>query len=215
MVGVSTHKKDRKYPYYLCSKRWNIKDCDQDYVRADLLETAIIEDVKGMFRDEQFMGRLWEEANRLLCAEKPSLEREIETVDAQIAKARATIDRYFEAFEAETMKPEVCMEKVDDLRARIEQLEDEKRDLEERRERLDIPALDKEMLSRLVGNFEDVMAEGTNPQKKDLLRRLVKKVLIHDKRTIEIWYALPNQGSVRTPGHLAPRGGVPESAGMG
>ena len=49
------------------------------------------------------------------------------------------------------------------------------------------------------------MAEGTNPQKKDLLRRLVKKVLAHDKRTIEIWYALPNQATVRTPGHLAPR----------
>ena len=49
------------------------------------------------------------------------------------------------------------------------------------------------------------MAEGTNPRKKNLLRRLVKKVLVHDKRTIEIWYALPNQASVRTPGHLAPR----------
>ena len=49
------------------------------------------------------------------------------------------------------------------------------------------------------------MAKGTNSQKKDPLRRLVKKVLVHDKRTIEIWYALPNQASVRTPGHLAPR----------
>jgi hypothetical protein len=35
----------------------------------------------------------------------------------------------------------------------------------------------------------------------------VKKVLIHDRRTIEIWYALPNQASVRTPAHLAPRMG--------
>ena len=205
MVGVSTHKKEKKYPYYLCNKLWSTKDCDQDYVRADLLENAIIQDVKGMFRDEQFMARLWEEANRLLCAEKPNLEREIESIEAQIAKARATIDRYFEAFEAETMKPDVCMGKVDDLNARIEQLEDEKRDLEERRQRLDLPALDREMLARLVDNFEDVMAAGTNPQKKDLLRHLVKKVLVHDKRTIEIWYALPNQASVRTPGHLAPR----------
>ena len=48
------------------------------------------------------------------------------------------------------------------------------------------------MLARLVDNFEDVMAAGTNPQKKDLLRRLVKKVLVHSRRTIEIWYALPN-----------------------
>jgi site-specific DNA recombinase len=66
MVGVSTHKKDRKYPYYLCNKRWNIKDCDQDYVRADLLESAILQDIKGMLRDEQFMARIWEEANRRL-----------------------------------------------------------------------------------------------------------------------------------------------------
>ncbi len=207
MVGVSTHKKDRKYSYYLCSKRWNIKDCDQDYVRADLLENAILQDIKGMFRDEQFMARVWEEANRRLCAEKPSVDREIASVKTHIAKARATIDRYFEAFEAETMKPEVCTQKVDDLNARIEQLEDEKMDLEERRQRLEIPAIDRELLSDLLDNFEDVMAEGTNPQKKDLLRRLVKKVLVHDKRTIEIWYALPHQASVRTPGHLAPHGG--------
>jgi len=49
--------------------------------------------------------------------------------------------------------------------------------------------------------------EGTNPQQKDLLRRLVKKVLVHDKRTIEIWYALPNQALVRTQGNLAPHSG--------
>ena len=61
------------------------------------------------------------------------------------------------------------------------------------------------MFSGLPDSFEDMVADGANPQKKDLLRRLVKKVLVHDKRTIEIWYALPNQASVRTPGHLAPR----------
>jgi hypothetical protein len=63
------------------------------------------------------------------------------------------------------------------------------------------------MFSGLPDSFEDMVADGANPQKKDLLRRLVKKVLVHDKRTIEIWYALPNQASVRTPGHLAPHGG--------
>jgi hypothetical protein len=63
------------------------------------------------------------------------------------------------------------------------------------------------MLSDILDHFEKVLADGTLAQKKDLLRRLVKKVLVHDKRTIEIWYALPNQASVRTPGHLAPRVG--------
>jgi chromosome segregation ATPase len=161
-------------------------------VRADLLESAILQDIKAMFRDDQFMARIWEEANKQLCAEKPSLEKEIEKVQAQIAKARGTIDRYFAAFEAQTMRPEVCTQKVDDLNARIAELEAERRDLEERRKHLEIPAIDREMLSGLLDNFEKVMAKGTNPQKKDLLHRMVKKVLVYDRRTIEIWYRLPN-----------------------
>ncbi|MGZ8450238.1 MAG: hypothetical protein ACXWWV_11720, partial [Candidatus Deferrimicrobiaceae bacterium] len=38
---------------------------------------------------------------------------------------------------------------------------------------------------------EQVIAAGTNPQKKHLLRQLVKKVLIHSRETVEIWYVLP------------------------
>jgi hypothetical protein len=178
-------------------------DCDQDYVRADLLEAAIVEDVKGILRDEQFMARIWEEANRRLCAEKPSLDQEIAKVEAEIAKVRATIDRYFAAFEAQTMRPELCMQKVEALNAQVEALASEKRALEERREHLEIPAIDRDMLSGLLDEFERVIAEGTNPEKKDLLHRLVKKVLIHDRGTIEIWYALPNQTPVRTPAHPA------------
>ena len=52
--------------------------CEQEYVRAELLESAVIEDVKAMFRDEPFMARIWAEANRRLSAEKPDVEQEIE-----------------------------------------------------------------------------------------------------------------------------------------
>jgi len=164
-----------------------------------------MQDIKAMFRDEAFMARIWDEANRRLRAEKPDVDKEIGKVEAQAARTQARIDRYFEAFEAGTMKPELCNEKIQDLNARLEALEAEKRDLDVRRKRLDLPDVDREMLDALVDDFEKVMAEGTNPQKKDLLRRLVKKVLVHDRRTVEVWYGLPNPPSVRTPGNLAPR----------
>ena len=208
MVGISTHKKDRKFPYYVCNNRWATKDCDQDYVRADLLETSIIQDIKTMFRDEQLMARIWEEANKRLSAEKPELGKEIGKVEAEMAKTRGRIDRYFDAFETGSMKPELCTEKIQGLKSRIAELEIEKQHLEERRKKLELPAIDREMLSSLLDNFEEVIAAGTNPQKKHLLHRLVKKVLIHDRRTIEIWYGLPNQASVRTPAHLAPWAGL-------
>ena len=130
MVGVSTHKKARRFPYYICSKRWNIKDCDQDYVRADLLEAGIMKDVKTVFRDEAFMARIWDEANRRLSAEKPDVDQELGKVETQAAQTQARIDRYFEAFEAGTLKPALCNEKVQRLTARLEELEAERQALE-------------------------------------------------------------------------------------
>jgi len=91
------------------------------------------------------------------------------------------------------LQAEICNEKVRDLRARLEELEAEKRELEARRKRLELPAIDREMLASIVENFEQVMAESANPQKKHLLHRLVKKVLVHDRRTLEVWYGLPNR----------------------
>ncbi len=208
MVGVTTHKKERRYPYYLCNKRWNTHDCDQDYVRADHLESAIIQDVMTMYRDEQFIARVWEEANKLVGKEKPTLEKEIIRIEDQAEKIQARIDRYFEAFETGSMKPDLCNQKVQDLKAQLQELEVEKRELEARRERLELPSIDREMLSRLLNEFEETMEKGTNQKKKHLLRQLVKKVLIHDRRTVEVWYGLPNRASVSTPGHLAPWAGL-------
>ncbi|HEX8044041.1 hypothetical protein [Candidatus Deferrimicrobium sp.] len=103
------------------------------------------------------------------------------------------------------MKPDLCNQKVKDLTTTLEALEVERRKLAVRKARLTIPPVDKEMLSGILSEFEETMANGTNPQKKHLLRRVVKKVLIHDRRTIEVWYCLPNRASVRTAGHLAPQ----------
>jgi len=130
--------------------------------------------VKAMFGDEQFMARVWAEANERLKAEKPDVDREIEKVEARMERTRKTTERYFQAFEAGTMKPEVCTEKVEDLNARLADLEAERAELEDRRKRLELPELDRELLAGLVAEFEEVMAEGTNPQKKHLLQRVVK-----------------------------------------
>ncbi len=207
MVGVSTKKKSRRFPYYICNKRWKTHGCEQDYVRADLLESAVLGDVKAMFQDEQFVARVWEEANRRLEAEKPDVEKEIAGIEAELERTRKVVARYFKAFEAGTMKPALASEKVEDLNARIAELEAERADLEARRQRLALPAIDREMLSKLLEEFDGVFAAGTNPQKKHLLQSVVKKVLIHDRRTVEVWYGLPNAPSVRRGSDLAPRRG--------
>jgi site-specific DNA recombinase len=193
MFGGGGSPRGTKISYYVCGKRFNYHECDQDYVRADLLEAAITQDIKTMFRDEQFMARVWEEANKRLSAERPNVDKEIDANFAEAAKVQAATDRYFKAFEAGKLEPDICNEKVQDLRARLAELKGQREDLEARRERLELPAIDRDMLAGLLGQFEKVMAEGPAPQRKDLLHRIVKKVLVHDRRTLEVWYALPNR----------------------
>ena len=205
MVGISTQHGGQKFPYYVCDRRRKTHECGQDYVRADLLETAIMQDVKDIFRDEQFMARVWEEANRRLGAERPEIEKEIDSVDTEVQQTRKTINRYLAAFENETLTPELCGEKVRELKERQRALEHQRQELEARRESVDLQPLDKQMLAKLMDDFERVMAEGTNPQKKHLLQHVVKKVLIHDRNTIEVWYGLPNSQYVCTLDGLAPR----------
>ena len=45
-----------------------------------------------------------------------------------------------------------------------------------------------------VKDCQDVrpVVAGNLASKRDLLHRLVKEVRVHDRRTIEVWYALPN-----------------------
>jgi predicted metal-dependent hydrolase len=151
-------------PVYVGKIRWRevLYEGHHDPVVSEIL----FEKAQEILRDEQFMGRLWEEANKRLGAEKPDLEKEIARVEGQMAKTKGAIDRYFDAFEAGTLKAELCNEKVRNLRTRMEELEVEKQGLEARRERLELPAIDRETLSALVDNFEQVMAEGPNPKKE-------------------------------------------------
>ena len=39
----------------MCSKRSNTHDCTQDYVRADRIESIIIDDIKTIFADREFL----------------------------------------------------------------------------------------------------------------------------------------------------------------
>ncbi|HNO80300.1 MAG TPA: recombinase family protein [Phycisphaerae bacterium] len=166
MFGGGGQKGGRYIPYYVCSKRLNKHECKQDYVRAELLEAAIVKDIKSMFRDEEFMARVWAEANKWLGAEKPDIEKEIGRIETEATKVRVPIDRYFGAFEAGTLKAELCNRKVQDLQGHLDQLDAEKSELEARRERLKLRAIDREMLAKLVDNFEQVIADGPNAQEK-------------------------------------------------
>jgi hypothetical protein len=62
------------------------------------------------------------------------------------------------------------------------------------------------MIGKIVDNLDAVMAGGDNKKRKHLLNLLVKKVLIHDRRTIEVWYSIPNSPAYTRQANCKPDG---------
>ena len=208
MVGVSCRKKGTKILYYACRMQLDTKECDQVYVRADWLESKILTEVQTIFRNEELLAEIWQKAKVKLTEESPNIETELQHIVSSQQAVQTKLDRYFAAFETGAMEPSVCNERVQDLRAQLEQLEAQQGALEARREALDIPAIKQDFIDQILTNLQGVVDAVPGAQKKHLLRLLVKKVLIQDRRTAEIWYRLPQESPVRILSDLVPRTGL-------
>ena len=193
MAGNGCRKDDAYIPYYACSKRTDAHECDQDYIRADLLEAAVIHDIKSILQNEELLDVIREKVNARYEARQPDVEKELADVEKQAAETKERIERYFAAFETGDMAPGVCNKKVKELRDRLKQLEDGKQALESRQNRRELPALDGQTLQYIVENLERVLAEGTNPQKKAAMRALVPRIIVQTQRRIEVTYCLPER----------------------
>ncbi len=207
MVGVSANSRGVKFQYYACTKRLDTSDCDMDYIRADYVEEQILSQVQTVFQDKALLESIWESAQEKLAENAPAIEKELTHLNQQRTKIQATIDRYYVAFETGTMTPTTCNQRLEDLTAQLKQMDDQGQALTEKRAALDLPALKMSFLEEILSNLKGVVDAVPIPQKKHLLHLLVKKVLINDRRTFEVWYRLPQFPGVRTLGSMvAPRG---------
>ena len=183
MVGVSANAKGNKFSYYACNKRLDTQGCDQDYVRADLIEEQILGEVQAVFGNEALLEEIWQSAQRKLVENAPSIDAELKVLGQERERIEAALSKYFRAFEDGTMKPAACNERIKELSAQAEELEDRRRALRERRSSLDLPAIKTDFLNEILTNLKGVVEAVPNPQNKHLLQLLLEKVLIKDQRT--------------------------------
>jgi len=50
-----------KFKYYVCNNRYYFKSCDQDYIRADILEASVIKEIEKLSLREDLITSLVQE----------------------------------------------------------------------------------------------------------------------------------------------------------
>ncbi len=197
LVGRAAHRNGHRHKYYACPTRSYHRGCDLPFIRADIVEVLAVKEIQSIFRNPELLEKVREMVNEGLAEERPDKTRELEKVNQDIERTKSALDRYFAAFEAGTLKPEVLNDKIEEFSLRLQQLEEEKSTLEGDIEGMSLSEIDQEGIKVYVDALEAVLENGGNEQKKHLLRTLLEKVLVHDKDRYEFTFRLPDGSTLQ------------------
>jgi len=185
-----------KYKYYACSRRITYKDCKTEYLRADILENSVLEQLKATAEDKPklqgIINRLKEENNRLL----PSLKQEKKRTDNKIESLKSEKNGLLKWMSQKAAKPYT----LNVLNERFEKIELELNDLthnlwqveEELRKRLHF-GLSSEKVSLYLKNFVETFADFDRQEKKRLLSEVVQKIKVNSLEEVHLFLALPQR----------------------
>ena len=194
MSGISGNKNGVKHNYYVCSRRSKHgKDkCGMDYVRADALEGAIVDQIRQVAADPDVLNAIVASANEKLKTERPEVESSLKMADSKLEKMRKSLDRYFQAFENGTMDPAVCGERIKKLNEQLEELQEERINLQKQADRMVIELSDGKIVGKFLEIFDSIMKKGAPASKrKHLISGLVPRIVVYSKDEIEVYFRAP------------------------
>ena len=79
-----TESKSR-FKYYVCNNRYNHKTCPQDYIRADILEASVIQEIGKLAERKDIIAALVDEYVEHNRKALPELEHKREAIRQEIA----------------------------------------------------------------------------------------------------------------------------------
>jgi site-specific DNA recombinase len=114
----------------------------------------------------------------------------IAEIELQFTPVKNALNKYFQAFEKETLKAEDCAFRIRDLNTQLSQLETLKKEVQAQIDS-DIPFhLDASQVTNYAGNFCELLSEGTITEQKSFLRSFIKRI-DYEPDKVAISYTIP------------------------
>jgi site-specific DNA recombinase len=192
-VGTSAHGRSNRYTYYACSTRYKYgpTKCNGERLPKDRLEAAVLAQLAGLYRDGQLIERALAKAATLAAEERPRVEEQLSSMRAEIARIERKLERYFEAFETGELSAALCQERVRSHRERLEALRGQEADLDRTSAIQAHTSPDAAALAGLADQLDEILANESPEQAKELLRLLIKEIRVHNRRRVVPTYRVP------------------------
>lgn len=192
---VAYHRKKRpnkdgqvimyRYRYYECNNFQRTKQCNHNRINAINIEKEVIERLKNLGKNPELLKRTIKEAEDRAKLELKPMSTELYTLSKQIAKLKASKEKYLSLFESGKLN------NVDDIIDRINKMDAEidilisketglRFNIEQYTQNIDV-----QKVSFILNNFALIIDNATDREKKLLLQKFLKEVVINKERKIE------------------------------
>ena len=199
--GWCTTGRNGFYRYYVCRNRQTkgIYGCQSRRVPAETLESAVIDDlIRTLSRSD-----LFEQAITAAIAEladnRPSLEAELASTEAQLRDTETGLNHYLRAFETGEMPAAICSPRVTELTQRRDELAAHRKKLACQIEAASPQLPTPDQLRSLCAEIRRTMDSGNPDAVKQLLRELIDRVEITPDRHAYPYFWVPAGCETGTP----------------
>jgi site-specific DNA recombinase len=204
-IGMSARGKGDLYHYYACTARqkYGPKACQGERVSREKLETAVLRQLTGIYRDGPLIHDALGAAQEQALRERPALDEQRRAITAEITRIEHSTERYFEAFEQGRLSPERCEQRVARLNARLDDLRAQQAELADNGADEAAHAPTAADLAATADQLEGVIAKGEPEQTKALLRILIAELRVNSKTDIQPTYRIVTPDRTHTAGVCA------------
>jgi site-specific DNA recombinase len=210
-LGTTAHGKLYRYRYYTCFSRhrYGRHGCEAERLPAERLDQVVIEALVRTYADTEIVGEAIRTSRAMADLQRPQLQEQLAAVEAELRKAEETRQRYFVAFEAGTMREEVCAERLQVLQQKLGELREHRAELTLAIESGRNPSVSEQDLQDIRGAIKTAIEHGSPQEQKALLKALVAEVRVESRQAIYPVFRIP-EGGVRVLGQMVdPRGFEP------
>jgi len=174
------------YHYYACSGRQKLgrKGCDGERLPKDKLETAILDQLTGLYRHGGLIRDAIEQAAESNDNNRAQLAEQRASLAKEIPRAERAIERYQDAFENGALDPARFKERLSALDTRLDVLQAQDQALARELAAEAPTTLDTRALHAVADQLAHVIVNGDTDQTKALLRILIADLRVNSRNEI-------------------------------
>ena len=205
-AGATTHSRSGMYRYYQCMSRTKSGPtaCRSQRVRADALETAVVELVVETYGRYDIFEKAAAEAAVQRDHAKDEARAQLPSVLAAIEKTTTALQRYQTAFEDGSLEIGVFKTRLADLRNRLAELEAQKLSIDRAISATPLATLAPDSLEKTRKRVKRLLSAKPTQRSKAFLAQIVDHIDLGPDRTATPVLRLPSaedapsKGGVRT-----------------